>query len=67
MGRSLSCVERDKNFLILETVLKFTGKYKCPRQLVWRPFPKRRKKLKEKEVKGRKTGARGVIKRKKEL
>jgi len=34
-------------------VLKFTGKYKRPRQLVWRPFTKRRKKLKEREVKGR--------------
>jgi len=54
--RPLSCVERDKNFLILETVLKFTGKYKRPRQLVWRPFTKRRKKLKEREVKGKTAG-----------
>jgi hypothetical protein len=34
-------------------VLKFTGKYKRPRQLVWRPCKKRRTKLKEREVKGR--------------
>ncbi|WP_156164148.1 hypothetical protein [Methanosarcina sp. 2.H.T.1A.15] len=27
-----------------QTVFQFTGKYKRSRQLVWQPFPKRRKK-----------------------
>jgi len=32
---------------IPKTVFQFTGKYKCPRQLVWRLFKKRNKQKEE--------------------